>query len=81
MMMWNTEQKIIGVYHAIFNWYTIKLAKKNPMMLPALDFDDQTPTRDPYDFTLKWWLNIVRDNGKDANWLKPNRAILKSKKT
>lgn len=30
--------------------------------------------------TLKWWLKIVKDNGNDANWLKPNKAILISKK-
>jgi len=29
---------------------------------------------------LKWWLKIVRDNGKDANWLKPNKLIHINKK-
>ena len=80
MITWNTEHNIMGVYHSIFNWYTMKLAKKNPMILPALDFDDHIPTSYPYDLTLKWWLKIVKDKGKDANWLKPNRAILISKK-
>ena len=54
MITWNTEHNIMGVYHAIFNLYSMKLAKKNPMILPALDFDDHTPTSYPYDLTLKW---------------------------
>jgi len=40
-------------------------------MLPALDFEDQIPTKLPSVFTLKWLLNMVRDNGNAGNWKNP----------
>ena len=69
---WIIEQHIIVNSHLRPIWYTIKLDKKKPIMFPTLDFDDHIPTNEPSDFTLKWWLNIVINEGKNENWKNPN---------
>lgn len=58
------EHNNIVYYHWMWKVYTNRLAKRKPMMFPALDFDDHIPTNLPSYFTLKWWLNIVKVAGK-----------------